>query len=313
MHPSPGEYRAQYAAGHRKGLTLVEMIVVVAIIVVLLAAALPTLNATWDERKAADTETKLRGALASVRARALNDRERGLLFVVDPVTDSQLLYEIVADPYDPNDPADMGTDGPAASEQAAANRFRVVDTRVIRMPRPYRVVPRYVLEDPSGDPGKVWSEDELARTDYRASTDEAQRHRNFFTAIFRPDGELRVGRSVLIRDPDKAGDDDLGDLTGLPVADTAKWWQYDVDPPGVKDLDPVAGNLGLQDVLVDELDVAINFPSVDGFLVYSDAVFADQPTPADGRQHLIDRGEPLFVARLSGEVIRGTAGGVEED
>ncbi len=277
--------------------TLTEMIVVVAIIVIILAAVLPSLSSTWAQRKAADAETTVRGAIATARMQALGNTERGLLFVVDPDSGAQKIYPIRAEPRDP------ATEGPLTDE-STANRFVVLPGQVQTLPLPYRVAPRSLVDETS--PGNwVWDDTELTNQDYNGAPQTTlELHRNFFTVIFSPDGQLSVGRDVLIHDPDAQSSGlgfGKGDRTGLDVSDDVPNW-YDgtaQQPFDAKPSDMVADAAG---------SVAINLRSVDGLLVYNDDAFSELPTPVDKRDFLLRTAQPLYISRLSGAVVRGPRG-----
>ena len=171
----------------------------------------------------------------------------------------------------------------------------------------------------------VFDDLELANNSFDSPSaspfDQAQRHRNFFTVIFSTSGELLVDRDVLIQDEDEDGDG-LGDRTGLTVGigptlgnpttlpTTIDYYLRD----GVR-----ASFLASQDGVIEPIeflvvdpdpaqDIAINFPSVDGLLVYDDALFNELPDPATKRQFLLDTATPLYVSRYTGMVIRGPVG-----
>jgi len=262
--------------------------VVVALVVALLGIVIPAVSSMWEQRKGADTEALLRGLLATARAQAHHDKERGLFFVLEG--DTQRIYPIEAEPYDPTNPDD--TDN-GVTEESASNRFSISDGKVQTLPKPFRVAPRAVVdEEEDGSP--VWSPTEVSWLSYRdAPSTTLERHRNFFTMIFSPDGRLLVERDVLIHDPDGR--------TGLSTAATTHWHTGS----GATDF----GGATLQDMIDDEGGTtAINFPGVDGLLVYDDSSFAALPTDDLRREHLIDTGLPLYVSRLSGRVIRGPRG-----
>ena len=278
---------------------------VVAIIAAILGMIVPSVNSMWRESKSAETEQMLTGALAATRAQAYHDKQRGLFFMLDG--DVQKIYPIEAEPYDAANPDDAANN---VSEESAADRFVISDGKVITLSKPFRVVPRAVVD--TGSTAKTWSEDELNRQDYQApSIDELQRHRNFFTIVFSTDGQLIVDRDVLIHDPDvlpNGSSDDLGDHTGLEVpagTGAVANWYNGTDPPVA--FQPTGAQL--IDVIHDpDTSAALNFRSVDGLLVYDDSSFMEQPTADLRRQYLLDTGQPLYVSRLSGVVIRGPLG-----
>ena len=283
--------------------TLVEIVVVVAIILILVGMVVPTVSTVWEERKAAEAETMVDGNLITARAAAqLSGKRRGLFFMVgnDGV---QRMFPIEAEPFDPANPDDG-----SASEEAAANRFRIADDNEVALPAPYRVAPRAVVDD-GADDDFYWSEAEIVRTVFEydeAGYDQFERHRNFFAIVFSDNGRLLVHENVLIHDPDDDGDPrSLGDRTGLAVADVDNWLT-----PASAPLSASGGTL--TDMICEGSDnAAINFPSVDGLLVYDDAAFGEQVTGPQKRQYLLDYGQPLYLVRLTGQVIRGPKGGNE--
>ena len=54
--------------------------------------------------------------------------------------------------------------------------------------------------------------------------------------------------------------------------------------------------------------VAINFPSVDGLLVYDDSLFNEFDVDKDKRDFLFRTSQPIYVNRLTGSVVRGPVG-----
>ena len=286
----------------------------VAIIAALLGLIVPSVNSMWRESKNAETEQMLTGALAATRAQAYHNKQRGLFFMLDG--DVQKIYPIEAEPPDPTiytDPAVTHEDTEpafAVTDGMAANRFKISDGKVITLSKPFRVVPRAVVDvNTTGATADTWEADEINRQDYAANlaSNELQRHRNFFTMVFSTDGQLLVGLDVLIHDPDsfldESKEDEKGDRTALEVGDPNQWYTR----TGLAQIGPVASSK-LPHMLVDEADVAMNFPSVDGLLVYDDSSFMEQPTADLRRKFLLDTGQPLYVSRLSGAVIRGPLG-----
>ena len=269
----------------------------VALVVALLGIVIPAVSSMWEQRKGAETETLLRGVLATARAQAYHDKERGLFFVLEG--DTQRIYPLEAEPYDPvDDPADPSDDvSMGVSEELAANRFRISDGKVQTLPKPFRAAPRAVVDEEGGSP--VWSATEVSRLSYRGPPSTTlERHRNFFTMILSPDGRLLVDRPVLIHDAEADGDN-RGDRTGLQVGGVTSWY----DGQSEQTLSAT-----LPHVIDDSAGWGVNFQSVDGLLVYDDSSFAALPTEDLRREHLIDTGLPLYVSRLSGRVIRGPRG-----
>jgi hypothetical protein len=82
---------------------------------------------------------------------------------------------------------------------------------------------------PGGDDQTgTFTESELANNNLltiAADGDSITRHRNFFSVVYSPNGELVVGRDVLIADKDE-DKNLLGDITGLSVGDPTAVKQY---------------------------------------------------------------------------------------
>ncbi|MCH8250929.1 MAG: hypothetical protein IID36_00600, partial [Planctomycetes bacterium] len=262
--------------------TLVELVIVIAVIIVLTAVILPSVTELWAERKLADAENTLAGSLMTARRNALlADRgESGLLFVVDP-DGVQTIYPIEhQNQKNPNTQTEYVL--------ASRHRFVILDKQALTLPSPIRVVPRYAVLPGTGDDEDNWlrfSAEELADNKFPEPAmngpgpagdeyQEGQRHRNFFTIVFSNDGQLLVRRDVLIVDAD-ADADGFGDRTGLLVSNPIQYGPQrsegagtDIDPENTEF--PVIGDLivdGASDLR------AVNFPSVDGLLVYADSVF----------------------------------------
>ena len=65
-------------------------------------------------------------------------------------------------------------------------------------------------------------------------------------------------------------------------------------------------------LVVDEQgDVAVNFPSVDGLLVYDDSSFNNLESEEAKRDFLLRTGRPFYISRMTGAVIRGPRGEAE--
>jgi prepilin-type N-terminal cleavage/methylation domain-containing protein len=304
-------------AGRRSAVafTLIELVVVVAIISVLLGIVLPAVGRMWAERKHADAVNKLRGAITVARRMAMSPEhdEVGLLFVRDRLEDVQRIFLIERKPVEDT------TDG----NRLARDRFVIVDDRDYTVPAPMRAVPRYVVETGQGGEEYLeFSDEELADESFPGSPgvewDEGQRHRNYFTIVFNGQGRLVEGRNVLIHDaaPDNGGGSArFGDRTGLPLPDRddepiTQYFARDSRKGDRKlPIDQTGTQPPLTDLAVDAgggSTVAINFPSVDGLLLYDDAVFRRMgEDPSSKREFLIRAGQPLYVAGVSGSVILG--------
>jgi len=324
----------------RFAFTLVELVVVIAIVLVLLGLVLPSASQMWENRKVADAENVIQGLLVTTRARAQrpNATETGLFFYLDRSGAQQVVaIEQVNREAATSVAPECNNDHPASNPGMEYNReawldvFHVVGDSPYTLPPPMRVTPRYaVLPDASNM--YTFTDDELANNDFEkpfsASFDVAQRHRNFFTIIFDNRGEMRVWRPVLILDYDRDHNDPIprGDVTGLPVGfdssgngkpNVNKYYDIDGSPPLAWPFrgKPTGGGekelicyLAI-DLLSSSADpIAINFPSVDGLLVYDDSAFRDAGDPAAKREYLLRYGQPFYVNRLTGAVIRGPQG-----
>ncbi len=310
-----------------RAFTLVEMVVVLAIILVLLGLLLPAASTLWNERRSAEVINTLKGILMTSRAQALrtNAVETGFLAFVDregaqrlvPIERFDPIEALESDEFAALDPGDI-----PAIRAAHQNVFRITDAPDQILPAPIRVVPRYVIEDePATATYKGFSDAELANNDFDwdAATvvfNQAQRHRNFFTMVFSTSGELLVGRDVLIQDADTGNPPDgsgFGDRTGLAVGPeppdptTTTYYNTTTDTP--QDIDPTGAGTPIGFLVRDNAPgtVAINFPSVDGLLVYDDSLFGGLPS-AEKRNYLLRSAQPLYVSRWTGAVVRGPVG-----
>jgi len=280
--------------------TLVELVVVVTIILVILGVVGPALTEIWQGRKEAEAVNALQGLLMTARAKSLEAEavETGFFVFVDAqgtqhVAPIEQVRGRVADP-------------------AWQNIFVITSDRDHVLPAPMRVVPRYIVDDSAGRaPYELFSDEELVDNDYASlptGNDPTQRHRNFFSLVFSVDGQLLVNRSVLIFDADADGDK-LGDRTGLSVAPaTESQVRYFYARDGEKLAFLVDDDTST--VLIDPKNptVAVNFPSVDGLLVYDDTILSSSTDPAAARKLLLESAQPLYVSRWTGVVIRGPVG-----
>jgi len=300
------------SGGRAGGFTLIELMVAVAIITLILLAVVPSVTSMWDQRKLSDTETLIRGALINARQRAIGVRETGLLFYVDPdgvqrvvPIEQAELMEVL-----PPNPPDIRLD------LLSVDRFAVIKGgEALTIPPPIRVTPRTVLlADPDGSRDyERYNDDELLNENFLdppPSANSGQRHRNYFSIVFSTEGQLIVGRDVLIYDADlQAGQkgspgEGLGDLTGLPVKRVRRY--YPRVGNNAEEIYPVRGRFGeLRDVVADPTPAAINFPSVDGVLVYDDSLFRRSGAAVTRRDFLAETGRPYYVNRVTGEIIRG--------
>ncbi|MCH7720571.1 MAG: type II secretion system protein [Planctomycetes bacterium] len=299
--PTAWRTRPCHPGARRSAFTLIELVVVAGIITLLLAMTLPALSSMWSQRKEADVQNTLRGVLSSARVQAQRHGERGLFFcLIDGV---QKVFPIARDPANPaNDPQDVGL-----TENDTIDRFLVVQGDVHTFPDPLRIVPRYVV-DRTGNNWEQWSTSDLINEAYREprAGHEPQVHRNFFTMIFSADGRLMPSRNVVIHDPDVLpvnSPDGFGDRTGLAVNTIRQYFAPDGTSVAVSQPP------GLTDIVIDTSNDGINFIGVDGILVYDESLFRELiPVDEFGtlRQELIiATGRPMYVSRVTGEIIMG--------
>lgn len=312
----------------RFGFTLVEMVVVVAIVLIILGVALPAASALWNDRKVAAAEGTIQGLLMTTRARAMqaDGAETGFLAFVDSQGVQRLVSIAHTDPIARLNPAELATLAPAdvrVLRRAYQNVFEITANPDQLLPVPMRVVPRYVVDNPAAGaaPTTFFDDAELANSDFEklpVGGNQAQRHRNFFTMVFSTDGQLVVRRDVLIQDTDlierREAGVGRGDRTGLlvgpgppaAVATTNEYYDADSDIP--IPIDPT--NVEIPFLVRDDpaSDVAMNFPTVDGLLVYDDSLFNGLSTAAQKREYMLRAARPLYVSRWTGAVIRGPIG-----
>lgn len=289
------------------------MVIVVAVVLLILGIVLPAASTLWKQRRISEAQNTIGGTLMTARAKAMENDfgDSGLLFYLD-VAGVQRIAAITQDALKAANPQ---------TREAWANVFNILPERTYAMPVPMRVVPRYAVYDENTEPDTFnrFDPDELNHNDFTTlptsgERDQAQRHRNFFTMIYSNDGQLRVRRDVLIRDADADADENPGgDVTGLgvggagtPPAQVSKFYDQtnvaqNIDPKGVEKIDSLVTDAG-------NLDVAINFPSVDGLLVYDESLFAAAGDAAAKRKYLLESAQPFYVHRLTGAVVRGPVG-----
>lgn len=318
------------------------MVVVVGIVLVLVALIVPAASAMWNQRKMADAENTIQGLLMTARAKAMraDGGKHGLFFFVDEqgVQQIVLIRQVDVDDLiqrgvlilDPDPVVNRDLIRQYRYELILQNVYAVVEDRGGTLPAPIRAVPRYVVERIVGGPDDFghFSDLELGNNDVltpRPNTNNVQRHRNYFTMIFSTEGHLLIGLDALILDENELEQNKaLGDFTGLPVADGRINRPINVFEYYVKDdsggvtacIDPQkANNCGNSVPLVVWDDdggtsrpTAINFPSVDGLLVYDDSLFNEFDVDKEKRDFLFRTSQPIYVNRLTGSVVRGPVG-----
>jgi hypothetical protein len=200
------------------------------------------------------------------------------------------------------------------------NVFTITGERDHVLPPPMRVAPRYAVDDSEGIPEdqswRIFSNVELANDAlYAPPEDNTQRHRNYFTIVFSTDGHLIPNRDVLILDED-ADEDGQGDRTGLRVGgppENPTVTQYFArDNDGPLPIDPDSTDPSIPYLVIDPGDVAINFPSVRGVLVYDDIAFHELLTE-EKQSFLLREATPLYLSRWTGAVVRGSVEGDVSD
>ncbi len=298
-----------------RGFTLVELVVVVAIVLVILGFVLPAASTLWEQRRVAQAENLIQGLLMTTRARAMqaDGVETGFLAFVDDEGVQHLL---------PIEQVQPPTALSPAQQVAWQNVFVIRDERDQVLPVPMRVVPRYVVKDQNTNPQAkdfdLFSEIELANDDFSTlptDANQTQRHRNFFTIVYSTDGQLLVNRDVLIQDVNSDPDqNDLGDRTGLPVgpgdpddATTEEYYNRDDSQTDTLPIGTAIPFVVSDDPTNPTKDVASNFPSVDGLLVYDDSLSRALPA-SEKRDFLLRAAHPLYVSRCTGSLIRGPVG-----
>lgn len=319
---------------HNRAFTLVEMVVVIAIVILLIGLVVPAATQLWRDRKVADAQNIISGMLMTARARALQSggAETGLFFFVD----AKGVQRAVPITQNPNDPAEADPTKPVRgweSDPRWYNVFTVVRDRSFTIPAPMRVVPVYAICNETDSIGlcaqrenhQRFSDNELTSIGLgelavSTSADTAQAHRNFFTLIFSPSGQMIVGRDVIIRDIDdekeaERENEGVGLVSGLDVRGSS----VAPDPVvsqyyGAANLSPKVDLAGTGATMfptwlaVDSSGVAMNFPSIDGLLLYDDSAFNDAGDPAQKREYLRSAGLPFYINRMTGAVVRGPVG-----
>ncbi|NOT00321.1 MAG: prepilin-type N-terminal cleavage/methylation domain-containing protein [Phycisphaerales bacterium] len=295
----------------RRALTLVELVVVLGIISILVAISFPAVSAMWQDGVRSDAETQLSGWLRSARMRAMGRGETGVFFYIDNGVQKGVFIESeIGDDPDPVAP-------PNYKLEDTADRFKVLPGDVFTIGEPFRVTPLAVLPRPTEMPPGVWDDTELGNEDVTdmdnlsGGRPGAQNHRNFFTIVFSPEGRLVVGRSVLIHEEPVpiGGGKFIGKTTAMKLANAGKPelgnGQATIGfPTGGTLPDMVSGESGA-------MPVALNFPSVDGLLLYDDAMmrsFPDGPvndSEQDKRDYLRRDGRPYYITVQRGAVVRG--------
>ncbi len=297
--------------GSVPGFTLIEMVVVVGLVLVILGLLLPAAGTMWNQRKQSEAENTLQGLLMTTRAHAMaNTVESGLFAFVDEAGAQHL---VSIERVDKNNPVWQ-------------NVFEITGGRDHLLPAPMRVMPRYAVDNPEGvtDGWRVFSAVELANDSFDDPPEDlTQRHRNFFTLVFTTDGHMTASRDVLILDKD-ANDDGTGDRTGIAVGgtttnpdfpivtqyyprDDSTPLPFDPDDPAVGVPDPNVDEDGSALVTGDD-NVAINFPSVRGVLVYDDVAFRELLIE-EKRGFVLRESQPFYLSRWTGAVVRGSVEG----
>lgn len=311
-----------------RAFTLVEMVIVLAIVLVLVTLVLPAASTMWRQRRVADAQNLISGLLMTARAQALQSDfgESGLFFYVDD-KGTQRVAAI-------NQDSQRVTIADAGSRkrypyidpqlrEAWANVFSVVPGKTYALPSPMRVVPRYVVDRPDdarfaslpNASSLTFSDEELVNNDvYRTAapnSDQAQRHRNFFTIVYDANGRLEIGRDVYVRDIDSDPTANPGgDITGLRVPPSSTMVEngFALNATQAVPLDPTGQSVTVDQLVIDDSQTAITFPSVDGVMVYDDSEFALAGDATQKRELVVNSGQPFYVHRVTGTVVRGPIG-----
>jgi len=303
------------AARARCAFTLIELLVVVAIILLILSVVGPGVTKMWDQRLESQAETVVAGAIRSTQMQARTGGERGLLFYMDG-------NEQKIAPIRPGRRVGSESGGTIDHLYVVADVFEVTDGMIYRIPPPFRVCPRNVVDEytPPRDP-VTWNDWELNNKDVFTSPPVSgrgtQRHCNFFAIVFGPDGRLRVGRNVLIHDadydPNEPDEERRKDRTGLldrSARPAARYYDANGTPQPFPT--PFGGSVPRIERLV-AANVsggvtALNFPCVDGVLVYDGTYYWDLPDAEARRDFLREKAVPYYVSRLTGDIMRGPVG-----
>lgn len=307
----------------RLGFTVVEMMIVVAVVLLILGIALPAAQTMWEQRKLINAQNLIQGMLLTARSKSIQagDRETGLLFYVDQQGNQRIARIVQVDPSDLIVRGILLNTTYADYALTLGNVFEVVQEKGYTLSAPIRVTPRYVVNNvtthPLAKPYDLFSNAELSNNDFYklpGSSENNQRHRNFFTMIFSTVGHLVVHRNVLILDVDE-DKNNVGDLTEMQVGydhsskspNVSTYYDQKVNTFIIHDL---AIENPVPFLVVADIDdpIAINFPSVDGVLVYDDALFNQAGSDAEKRALLIRTAQPLYVNRWTGGVITGPIG-----
>jgi len=278
--------------------------------VLILGIVGPAVTSMWNQRLESQAQIVVAGALQSVQMQARTRGERGLLFYLDDGIQKIAVIESARTLLDSSNSANPQITEP----NILADCFDVSAGMIYRVPSPYRVVPRGVLDtNTPGNERNTWNDVEVNHEDVYTSLGNPaagnQRHRNYFTVVFGPDGRLRVGREVLVHDP--------ANRTGLFRQNKVTKY-YDSSGTAVNFPNRVDGKTTKPDNLVatsTSPSAAINFPAVDGVLVYDESVFKEMPLAGNAGPGELDRrtwaarnGQPYYINRMSGELVRGPVG-----
>jgi type II secretory pathway pseudopilin PulG len=280
----------------RRGITLTEMLVVAGIIVLVLGLTVPALQ-VWESRKREDAINQVNGLLKAVQTIALTERKPvGLFFFIDQDTQAQVVWPIEGAVS-------------SASPGDTADRFVLRDSSTFILPKPMRVVPISIVNrDPS--PIYNWDGPQLVSDDlylppgvqggpYLDSSGPEeirgiQNHRNFFVILFDASGRLinDRDRAFYIWDPDPV------DFVEIPVPGTERHI-------GARTVLFVNND---SDLLADRNDEAMPFAPATGVLVYDDLEFRTRGPQDDLKGFLSLIGQPLFIHRGTGRIVRGDPG-----
>lgn len=293
----------------RKGFTLTELIVVVAIIIILLAAVLPLLGSTMRDAEFSSAVTRVKGMLQVAKSRAADSLSSyGVCFYVEydvskPANDKQHAVFVKWGGTPNNNPdwrynVDMGDDE-GSYWNAYAERF-VPDTgQVYTFPGKIRVR--------NNTPGRP--------------------KRNVFMILFTPNKDMDFPyRHFILHDPfevvsdpaDYGNASSYGHTTGLPISDITGNW---CDPPDCSDsVFPLTGDPIRNIVDLDRDDAGgdgipwTEFDGSNSLIVYDHATWVDLLAPGDASaaENMLDqRGYPIYVGRY-GDIINLERGDVND-
>lgn len=172
------------------GVTLSEVLVVVAAMVLLTVLAVPaTKKIVASFESASGVRRVIAAALANARAIAAKEQKyAGIRFQQDLNGDQYMIF-IIHDPADPPTAAQLAAD-PQRTGTGLANGFRAVDARKpVKLPQTIGVMDRKLRSDPA-DPLNPTAVD--LSSDANIDTPDELRDTTTFSVVFSPTGQLVI-------------------------------------------------------------------------------------------------------------------------